>query len=167
MSSEITSGASVVVERPGTPVLAAHRFARASLDSVRTPLVQLALSGSAIQKIQVTLDSPHLASLTQPSPEPSRPVLTKLSSGVSTAPNPIGGGGSWFEAGVISAFCKSSADKRINLIEGLRSWVKSNSKLLLHYAEQASVEWRISALQDQEDADNFDSNVFNTLCKAA
>ncbi|KAI7001878.1 hypothetical protein KC359_g170 [Hortaea werneckii] len=62
-------------------------------------------------------------------------------------------------------------DKRVlqidNLIEGLRSWVKSNSKLLLHYAEQASVEWRISALQDQEDADNFDSNVFNTLCKAA
>ncbi|KAI7001986.1 hypothetical protein KC359_g169 [Hortaea werneckii] len=40
MSSEITSGASVVVERPGTPVLAAHRFARASLDSVAPGLSQ-------------------------------------------------------------------------------------------------------------------------------
>lgn len=40
MSSEITLGASVVVEHPETPVLAANRFAKASLENVAPTLSQ-------------------------------------------------------------------------------------------------------------------------------
>ena len=40
MSAEITLGASVVVEHPGTRVLAAHRFAKTSLDYVAPALSQ-------------------------------------------------------------------------------------------------------------------------------
>lgn len=51
LSSEVTSGASVFVERPGTPVLAAHRFAKASLDKVARPWSQATRPESGFQLI--------------------------------------------------------------------------------------------------------------------
>ena len=51
MLSEIKSGAFVVVEHPGTPVLAAHRFATASLDKVAPALSQAMRPESGSQLI--------------------------------------------------------------------------------------------------------------------
>ena len=51
MSAEITLGASVVVEHPETPVLAAHRFAKASLDKVARAWSQATRPESGFQLI--------------------------------------------------------------------------------------------------------------------
>ena len=51
MLSEIKSGASVVVARPVTRALAAHRFAKANLDKVAPALSQAMRSESGSQLI--------------------------------------------------------------------------------------------------------------------
>ncbi|KAI7326827.1 hypothetical protein KC326_g185 [Hortaea werneckii] len=155
MLSEIKSGASVVVERRVTRVLAAHRLAKASPDKVAPALSQAMKQELGSQCVHC-LCNWHCRAQRSRRSGSAQTFQCKQMTWVNR--RTMSSSGSWFAAGVTSAFCKSSADKRINLIEGFRGWVKSNSKLLLHQAQQASIERRISALQDQKDADDLDSN---------